>query len=316
AAVQRASFLLLAVGMVVLGIGHSSNQLARYAAGDLYASTRRASVMGWIIWAGTIGALAGPNMVAPAQRFAEGLGLTGLAGGYLVVTVFFAVAAVLLAVAVPSAAALAAPAGREALPVAASARAADLLRTPRARAAALAMVVGQSVMILVMTVTPVHLGDHGQGLGGVGLVMSAHLVGMYVFAPIGGRIADRVGSIWVILAGQALLALSALLAAVSRPTAGGPFLAALLLLGIGWSFGLVGGSSLLTQDLNAADAVRLQGATESAIWIAAAGASVASGLVLSSGGYPALCIAAACLALAPIAVIILQRRSLTQAIAH
>lgn len=316
AAAQRASFALLALGMVVLGIGHSSNQLARYAAGDQFPSSRRASVMGWIIWAGTIGALAGPNLVAPAERAAERLGLTGLAGGYLVVALFFAAAAVLLAFAIPSAAALAGSADRPPPSLVAPVRLSGLLRGPLARAAALAMVVGQSVMILVMTVTPVHLGSHGQGLKGVGLVMSAHLVGMYVFAPIGGRIADRVGSLPVILAGQALLALSALLAAASRPTAGGPFLAALLLLGVGWSLGLVGGSSLLTRGLDAADAVRLQGATESLIWIAAAGASVASGLLLSARGYVVLCVAAACLTLLPIATIVVQRRSLAHAVAH
>ena len=81
------------VGMLLMGARHGANQLSGYAAADLHAAGRRASVLSWIVWASTIGALAGPPLVAPLGRVATAVGLPPLAGGYLLAFVAFLAAA-------------------------------------------------------------------------------------------------------------------------------------------------------------------------------------------------------------------------------
>ena len=93
-----------------------------------------------------------------------------------------------------------------------------LFRYPAVLVALVTMVAGQVVMVLIMTMTPLHLSDHGHGLGTVGLVLSAHTFGMFALSPITGRLTDRFGSPRVIAAGLGTLAVAAVLAALAPPT--------------------------------------------------------------------------------------------------
>jgi MFS family permease len=85
----------LLAGSVFIGFGNSSNQLSRYAAADLYGPDRRASAIGTVVWAATVGAVVGPNLVAPSRVLAEALGLPDLAGPYLMPVVFVGLASLL-----------------------------------------------------------------------------------------------------------------------------------------------------------------------------------------------------------------------------
>ena len=98
-----------------------------------------------------------------------------------------------------------------------------------------------------MTMTPLHMTDHGHDLSAVGIVLSAHIAGMYAFAPISGRLTDRFGSPPVIYGGMAILAVAAVLAAVAPAEDDRVLLVALFLLGFGWNLGYVAGSALLTE---------------------------------------------------------------------
>ena len=111
--------------------------------------------------------------------------------------------------------------------------------------AIVALVVSQFVMVLIMTMTPLHMTDYGHDLSAVGLVLSAHIAGMYAFAPISGRLTDRFGSPTVIYGGMAILAVAGVLAAIA-PADDRVLLVALFLLGFGWNLGYVAGSALLT----------------------------------------------------------------------
>ena len=115
-------------------------------------------------------------------------------------------------------------AGRPIRPGAASGRTepsaiAALLRSPRCSSRCVTLAAGQVVMVLIMTMTPLHLTDHGHGLATVGIVLSAHTFGMFALSPITGRLVDRFGSPRIIAAGLATLAVAALIAALRRPTA-------------------------------------------------------------------------------------------------
>jgi len=290
AGVLAASLPLLLVGTGLAGFANGAGQLGRYVAADLVPPERRAGAISTVVWGSTIGAVSGPNLIAPSGAVAESFGLPPLAGTFLLafgfVAMAWAIAFVFLRpepyeLADPSALAPH-PEGTEPSSVAA------LLRTPSVLVALVTLTVGQVVMVLIMTMTPLHLTDHGHGLETVGLVLSAHTFGMFALSPISGRLTDRFGSPRIIAAGLVTLAGGALIAA-GAPPAGGPLLTlALFLLGYGWNLGFVAGSSMLTAGLTLGERTRIQGVGDGLIWTSAAVASLSSGLIVAGASYTAL----------------------------
>jgi Major Facilitator Superfamily len=162
------------------------------------------------------------------------------------------------------------------------------VRNPSALVAILAIVCSQTVMVGVMVMTPVHLIGHGLSLSLVGIVISIHILGMYGASPIMGWLADRIGSFRVIAIGAGLLLTATIIGILA--SGDDPLLVpfALGLLGLGWSAGLIGGSTLLTTSVDEHLRVPLQGATDAAMNVAAAASAALSGFVLGIGGYAAL----------------------------
>ena len=183
-----------------------------------------------------------------------------------------------------------------------------LLRRPSVRAAVIALVAGQVVMTLIMTMTAVHMTQHGHDLTAVGVVISGHVFGMFALSPLSGRLTDRLGPMPVILAGLALSAGSAVIGAAAPPDGGPQLFLALFLLGYGWNLGYVAGSSLLSSGLASADRTRIQGVADALIWCSAAAASLGSGLVQSVAGFTALCLLGVALAVIPGMVLLARRR--------
>ena len=160
-----------------------------------------------------------------------------------------------------------------------------------------------------MTMTPLNLKLAGHGLGAIGLVMSSHIVGMFVFSPVTGRLVDRWGRLPVIVLGQVILLVAAVSALLTPATQVGLMAFALFLLGLGWNLGFVAGSALLSSGLTLRHRARLQGVTDSMIWASAALASAISGLVLGAFGYDALCLIGALLLVVPATVMFRYRGS-------
>ncbi|MGB6366763.1 MAG: MFS transporter [Thermoanaerobaculia bacterium] len=311
AAVIIGSLPLLLVGMFTIGAGRSADALSRYLLADLYPVERRASAISWLVWTGTVGAVLGPNSLGPSSRVAEGLGLPGLSGPYLVaVTIYVLVVLLYFVFLRPDPQTLVHDEDSAEKDVE-KARLSQLFRLGTVRIALAVLVVGQGVMVFIMAMTPVYLRQAGHGLGVIGLVMSSHIVGMFVLSPLTGRLVDRWGQLPVILAGQAILFVAAMSAYLAPPSEVGLVAAALFLLGLGWNLGFVAGSSLLSSGLSLEHRVRLQGVCDSVIWSSAALASASSGLVLAALGYDALCLIGAALLVIPLRVIFKHRRSLT-----
>lgn len=285
----------LVAGMALLGLGNAAAQLSRYAAADLYPAGRRGAAISTLVWAGTVGAVGGPLLLDPAGRVATGLGWTAPVGTFL-----FALIATALAVV----AARGAPAGAAAR-VRSDVRLRVLLATPAARPALATMVAAQAVMVAVMTATPLDMHLHGDGLGAVGAILSAHTLGMFLFSPVTGRLIDRFGSRPVMLAG--LGTLTAAVAFTVADTGSGQLsrAVAMFLLGYGWNLCFIGGSGRLALGLPASERARVEGAVDAAIWGVAAVASFASTGLLGLGGYGALAALALPLVLVP--AILLRR---------
>lgn len=300
------SLPILIAGMGLLGFGQSSAQIARYAAADMAPSGRHGSAVSWVVWAGTIGAVAGPALLDPAGRLAATLGRTEYLGAYLVTIVAMGVASVLyLAALRPDPTTLAPPSDE---PAGAARSLRSLFSLPRVQVALVSMVAGQVVMVLIMTATPLHIQDGGGGLEIVGLVISAHTLGMFAFSPITGRVVDLAGPVKVLVAAAATLALSAVIAAGAPATRTAWLTAGLFLLGIGWNMGFVAGSALLASGVPMALRPRLQGAVDSLVWLGSAVASVTAGVLLEAAGYIVLSVAGAVLVLAPLVMLSVKGR--------
>jgi MFS family permease len=314
-AVVIGSLPLLMAATFFIGFGNASNQLSRYAAADLYPDERRASAIGLVVWGATAGAIIGPNLVAPAGAFALSIGLPELAGPYFVPIIFVGAAAILSwALLRPDPYELAVetarpdPSARDGS-LAVSLR--SVLARPHVPVAIVALVTGQVVMVLVMTMTPLHMTDHGHSLSEVGLVISGHTFGMFALSPLSGRLTDRFGSVAVILAGLVILAFSSALAAAAPPSGDAWLFLALFLLGYGWNLGYVAGSALLTTGLSIGERTRLQGATDALIWSSAAAASLTSGLIMAAAGFAVLGLIGAAMIAVPV-TLTLARRSVVQ----
>jgi MFS family permease len=296
-AIVAHSFLLFMAALFVFGVGYGSNRLARYVAADLYPPSERATMIGWIVWASTFGAVAGPGLIAPVGALAVHLSMDELVGPFLLCLVAVAVSAVITWFG----AAAGSDAGRIADQPSSPASDEGLWRQPRVLLALVSMVSGQFVMVLVMTMTPVHLRHDGHGLGAIGLVIAAHTLGMFALSPLTGAVADRVGRVRV-LAGAVVVLVGACLVGVAAAwmTSYPMTLLSLFLLGIGWNGGFVAGSALLTDSVPAHARTRIQGRGDTIIWTGGALASLASGWLLARTGFAGLGMIGAVLALAPV----------------
>jgi len=315
-AVVRHSLVLLLVAMSMIGFGRSCDALSRYFVADLYSIGRRASAIGWVVWVGTVGAILGPNALEPAGITAVRLGLPRLAGAYLVALVAYGATLTLyLSLMRPDPAALVQDEG-DSVGLAPEVPISTLFRTGSVRVAMAILVSGQTAMVLIMTMTPLYLRRHGHALAEVGLVMSAHIVGMYVLSPLTGRLVDSWGRIPVIVTGQLTLLTAALAAWMAPPSEVGLVALALFLLGLGWNQGFVAGSALLSSGLSIDQRSRIQGVTDSFIWFSAALASALSGVILAASGYRTLCLLAAVLLVIPATVLVRYRESIARAVPH
>jgi len=310
-AIANGQFALFVLAVLLMGAGNASNHLSRYAAADLYPPERRASGLSTVVWAGAIGGVAGPALLDPSARLASGGGLPRLAGPFLIAVLGCVAAVAAVAVLLRTTPGALRAHDGEAVPT--GARLTAMWRAPRAQAALIALAVAQTVMVLIMAMTPVHMRSHGHGLGSVGFVISLHVFGMYGLSPISGRLADRFGPIPMVLAGFGTLAAAAVIAAASPARAGMWLAVPLFLLGWGWSLSFVSGSALLTEGLAYGDRARLQGATDSIVWTAAAVAGLSSGVLVGAFSYAVLCVVGALLVIAPVMVISSRRRILATA---
>jgi MFS family permease len=306
-AIAGSTFALFLAAMVLIGMGHSANQLSRFAVADMHHGEARSSALSWIVWAGTIGAVLGPALLRAGDPIATALGLPTLAGALTFVFLFYLSASACVAVLRPDPTAIAvddtagAPRAYSRSPLG------SMWRLQHVRIALVVMVVGQVAMILVMTITPVHIQEHGHGLVAVGAIMTSHFVGMFALAPAIGRFVGRRGPIAAIFIGLPVLGLGAGTAALSRPSSGGLLAASLLLVGLGWSFGFIAGSALLTHGLTYVERVRLQGGVDAIVWFTSAAASLSSGILLAVVGFGALCLVGAAVVAVPMALVARRR---------
>lgn len=278
---------LFLAGLFVFGNGQASNLLARYAAADLARPEQRSRAIGRVVFAQTFGAVAGPLTIGPAERLGQSFGLEKYTGPWLVAGVLFALAVVNTSIRlrpdplVVAGGVTPAGSGEKLPPIAASLRL--IMASPRARLALLAMMVSQFVMVAEMAMTPVHMKLHGyEDLSPY--VVSVHVAGMFAFAPLVGRFADRVGRVQSILLGGAILVLAGVIAALSGHNHLLLF-PSMWALGVGWNFGMIGGSTLLTESFAIGQRVQVQGTADLMMSFCGGVAGLAAGFIRKAIGF-------------------------------
>jgi len=149
-----------------------------------------------------------------------------------------------------------------------------------------------------MSITSVHMKVHQHPLTAVSLVISAHTFGMYAFSVLSGRMADQWGRGPVMILGSTVLILSCLMAAPSVNLL--PLAVALFLLGLGWNFAYVAGSTLLADQLSPGERAKTQGFNDLLLNLSSGASQIGSGVVFAAGGYGIMALAAAAAAVVPL----------------
>ncbi|GAB6857397.1 MFS transporter [Microbacterium xylanilyticum] len=299
-------FPLLLTGIVLIGMGNAGNLQSRFAATDLADPAHRGRDLSIVVWATTIGGVAGPLLLGAGEQAGRAIGMPVHTGSYLFSLVAQIAAFTLYLVALRPDPLLIARDLPETGSVAGSVERVD--RPVAARYAIFAIAGSHVTMASVMAMTPVHLVnmamagmDHGSmGHGGmsevdvtvlVGVTIALHVAGMYGLSPVFGILADRWGRLRTVLLGQALLVGSLCFAMFAGETPWG-VMVALILLGLGWSAATVAGAALLTEASAPALRTRRQGRSDSLMSLSAAGGAVLAGVILQSFSYAGLAIAA------------------------
>ncbi len=291
-----------------MGIANSAVQLGRFAAAEVNRPEHRGRAISNVVIGGTVGSVIGPFVAGPAGNLVGLWGIDELAGAYMVAAFLFAIGAVVVFVGLRPDPREIGKQVAEKYPetvsgTGAARSVAEILRQPPAMVAVVSMVLGQMVMVLVMVITSLHMRDHHHELTDISAVIASHTFGMYAFSIISGRLADRWGRGAVILIGSFTLVVACIAATISPDVL--PLSVALFLLGLGWNFCFVGGSTLLADQLSPLERSRTQGFNDLLVGLASALGSLESGFIFASLGYNMMAYVSAGFALIPFAVVLI-----------
>ncbi|MEV3978773.1 MFS transporter [Nonomuraea sp. NPDC049758] len=293
AAISLGNWPLLLAGLVLVGGGSAGSLAARYSATDLSPQGHSARHLSLVVWASTVGSVAGPNLAEPADRMGIEAGLAAKAGPFAFAALAFAVALVIIIGGLrPDPLKLARELDGAPEPGPGRHRTIrtglrTLRETPMARRALVMIAVAHTAMVSIMSMTPVKLHHDGSNLNVIGLVISLHIAGMYMFSPVVGWLADRAGKVPVLVLGSALL----LAAAVLAGTAGHrvwQVTTALVVLGLGWSCGLVAGSALVTESVPIDRRPAVQGLSDLLMNVCGATGTIIAGAIVGILSYGVL----------------------------
>jgi len=330
-AVYFSIFPLLLLSAAGMGVTRAGADMSRFAAGELYPEQQRARMIGRIVFAGTIGAILGPLLVGPGGQLATLLGVNpnativlmqtqfmdsimpsinftrGLTTGpWVIAGIMYGTAALITFLFLRPEPALVAKQyndekekigeqPNEGRPLA------ELLRLPDVQLAIIAMLISQTVMVTLMTITPWHMHQTNHANTSVSLVISAHTLGMFGLSALTGYLIDRYGRVQMMVIGALTLIASAIIAPLSSQL---PYLVfALFLLGLGWNFGYIAGSSMLADALRGKEKNRVQGFNDMLVAFSAGLGTLSSGFLFDFGGYLLVSIGGGFLALVLMALI-------------
>lgn len=266
------SFLLFCIGALFTGIYMSAQGFYRFAAADTASDAFRPKAISWVMAGGLLSAVFGPQIV---KLTADAMAVPFL-GTYLAVIAINLVGVFLflgLDIPKPRPPAEGAPTGRSR---------GELLRNPTIAVAMICATVSYALMNLVMTSSPLAVVGCGFDTGNAADVVTAHVLAMYAPSFVTGHIIARFGVERVIALGLTILAAAGAVAMAGVELEN--FFIALVLLGIGWNFGFIGATTMLTAAQRPEERGRLQGLNDLVVFGGVTMASFSSGGLMNCSG--------------------------------
>ncbi|MGE7090664.1 MFS transporter [Lysinibacillus sp. NPDC048646] len=285
------SIVLLFLALFVYGAGTSTNLQARYAGTDLANDKQRATATSIAMVATTFGAVAGPNLVTPMGKVATALNMPALAGPFILAAVAYILAGLTLFIFLRPDPLLVA----KAIAIEQQKQQHKLAETTTAvnnkinrigiLVGALVLVLSHVIMVAIMTMTPIHMQGHGSSLSAIGMVIGLHVAAMYLPSLGTGLLVDKIGRTFVVIASGIILATAGLVATFAPGDSLLWLTVALVLLGLGWNFGLISGTAIIIDSTTIHNRAKTQGSID--VWVALGGSagSLLSGVIVAYSSY-------------------------------
>ncbi len=274
-AIAAGSLALLCAATMLMGVYNAFGQYYRFAAADAATPGFKAKAISFVLAGGLVGGIVGPQL----STHTRGLWQPAYSASYATLCVFALVAMAIIS--------------RLRIPIAAESVAhgparplAEIIRQPVYIVAATVAALGYAAMNLLMTATPLAMGFCGHPYSAAAGVIAAHVVAMFSPSFFTGSLIKRFGTLPVMAVGVA-----AQLACVAVGLSGqliANFWLALVLLGVGWNFMYIGGTTLLTEAYTPAEKAKAQGANEIAIFTVQALSAFSSGVLVNTRGWDVL----------------------------
>jgi len=278
-AVYQRDFGLFVLGCLLQGIFQAFNQHARFAAADMSSPAFRPKAISWVMTGGVAAAIFGTLLVMGTTDLLAPVTFAGC----------YAAMALLCAAAMAVYAFLDIPPPQGMAAAGSGRRFGEILKQPRFIVAVIAATVSYGLMNLVMTASPIAMGDCGFGYADASWAIQWHVLAMFVPSFFTGHLIARFGAERICGAGLVLLAVAAGVAIAGIEFAN--FALALILLGLGWNFGFIGGTTLLTHCYRPEEASKVQAFNDFTIFATVALASLLSGQLLDLAGWASVNIA-------------------------
>jgi predicted MFS family arabinose efflux permease len=266
------SFLLFCLGALFTGIYMSAQGFYRFAAADTASDAYRPKAISWVMAGGLLSAIVGPQLV---KVTADAMAVPFL-GSYLAVIALNLIGMFIflgLDIPKPKAPAVGAPVGRTR---------GELIRTPAIAVAMICATVSYALMNLVMTSSPLAVVGCGFDKGNAADVVTAHVLAMFAPSFFTGHLIARFGVERIIALGLTILAAAGAVAMAGVELEN--FFIALILLGLGWNFGFIGATTMLTNAQRPEERGRLQGLNDLVVFGGVTLASFASGGLMNCSG--------------------------------
>ena len=286
------SVVLLFLSLFIYGAGTATNLQARYAGTDLAGQHQRAKAVSIAMVATTVGAVAGPNLVTPMGHVAQALDMPALAGPFLLAAVAYSAAGLVLFLLLKPDPLIVARFIEERKATLTAQSAEQYVPQQGQRigiiVGAAVLVLSQIVMVAIMTMTPIHMQHHGSTLSAVGLVIGLHVASMYLPSLVTGSLVDKIGRIKMVIASAVILTIAGLLAAFAPGDSTLLLTVALMLLGLGWNFGLISGTAIVIDSTTIQTRAKIQGTIDVGVAIGGSIGSLLSSVIVAFSSYAML----------------------------
>lgn len=287
------NLIFLFISLFIYGAGTSTNLQVRYAGADLATEKQRGMAVSIAMVSTTFGAVLGPNMVTPMGKVATLIGVPELAGPFILAAFAYLSAGLILFIYMKPDPLLVMQAiavhQKEKIKLTNNSEPINQ-RVDRTGivVGAIVLVLTHVIMVAIMTMTPIHMQHHGTGLTAVGMVIGLHIAAMYLPSLGTGWLVDKIGRSTMVIASAVVLSISGLMAAFTPGDSITMLTIALILLGLGWNFGLISGTAIIIDSTSVEVRAKTQGSVD--VWVAIGGTagSLISGIVVAYSSYAML----------------------------